>query len=166
MATVQANSYARSRGHHRHRTFFRVVPHYPQSNPLREFLSLCLVSNTENTALRRPSIPRFQTEDGRKFTISKRPADFTRNIPSTFVIPPGESMVYPILLDDQWDAVPGLPIADETPIPIMIRAIYQLDPTPEASAQNVRIGRLESSMYNFTVRHWLSRTPLLKVGSC
>ena len=75
-------------------------------------------------------------------------------------------MVYPILLDDQWDAVPGLPIADETPIPIMIRAIYQLDPTPEASAQNVRIGRLESSMYNFTFRHWLSRTPLLKVGSC
>ena len=26
-----------------------------------------------------------QTEDGRKFTIFKKPTDFTRNIPSTFV---------------------------------------------------------------------------------
>src|SRR5437588_11518197 len=109
MATVQANSYARSRGHNRHRTLFRVFPHHPQSNPLREFLSFCLVRNTENTSLGRPSIPSFQ--DGRKFTIFKRPTDFTRNIPSTFVVPPGEAMVYPLFLDVQWDAVAGLPIA-------------------------------------------------------
>jgi hypothetical protein len=38
----------------------------------------------------------IETADGRKFTISKKPADFTRNGATTFGIPPGESMVYPI----------------------------------------------------------------------
>lgn len=100
-----------------------------------------------------------QTEDGRKFAVFKKPTDFTKNIPSTFVIPPGESMVYPIRLDDQWDAVPALPIADETAIPITIRAVYQLDPTQESAAQKVWIGRMESSSYYFKFRHWLSRLP-------
>jgi len=63
-------------------------------------------------------------------------------------------MVYSIRLDDDWDAVPALPIADQTRIPITIKAIYQLDPTLESAAQKVWIGRLESRNYNLKFRHW------------
>jgi hypothetical protein len=95
-----------------------------------------------------------ETADGHKFAISKKPQKFTVNFPSTFVIPPGEEMVYPISLDDKWAAVPPLPMADETPIPITIRAIYEVGPSPETSKEKVWVGRLESSSYHFKFRHW------------
>ena len=95
-----------------------------------------------------------QTADGHKVTISKKPHGFDKNFPSTFVIPPGEHMVYPISLDEEWDAVPPLPMADETPIPITVTAIYEVRPTPEAAQGKVWTGRLESNSYHFTFRHW------------
>jgi hypothetical protein len=95
-----------------------------------------------------------QTSDGNTIAISKKPQGFTVNFPSKFVIPPGEDMVYPISLDEEWDAVPPLPTADETPIPITITAIYEVRPTPEASKGKVWTGRLESNSYHFWFRHW------------
>src|SRR6266404_8394777 len=35
--------------------------------------------------------------------VVRGPGDFTRNFPSTFLIPPGEHKVYPIRLDKWWD---------------------------------------------------------------
>jgi len=74
------------------------------------------------------------------------------NFPSTFGIPPGEHMVYSISLNERWKAVPPLPTADETPIPITIIAIYEVSPSPEASKEKVWTGRLESSSYHFKFR--------------
>ncbi|MBN1570233.1 MAG: hypothetical protein JXA73_20495 [Acidobacteria bacterium] len=102
----------------------------------------------------------METGDGRKFTISKQLSKkqfvWTRNWPAIFLIPPGESMICRILLDDYWGADPDLPIVNKTPIPVTIRAIYQLDATPESAAKNVWTGRLESLNYNLKFRHWIS----------
>jgi hypothetical protein len=63
-------------------------------------------------------------------------------------------MVYPISLDEEWDAVPMLPMADQTPIKISIKAIYEVKPTPEAAEEKVWTGRTESKAYDFNFRHW------------
>jgi hypothetical protein len=97
----------------------------------------------------------LQMPDGRIVAITKKPQGFTRNIPTTFMIPPGEQMVYPIRLDKEWDAVPPLPIADETPIAVTIKAIYEVKPTPESAQQKVWTGRMESRGYHFSFWHWV-----------
>jgi hypothetical protein len=96
--------------------------------------------------------------DGRIVAITKKPVGFTRNIPTTFMIPPGEQMVLPIRLDDEWDAVPPLPIAVETPIAVTIKAIYEVKPTQESVEQKVWTGRTESRGYRYSFRHWLENT--------
>jgi hypothetical protein len=105
----------------------------------------------------------IETEDGRKHTISKALSKklffWTINWPQTFLIPPGESMVRRILLDDYWGADPDLPIANRTPIQVTIKAIYQLEATPESAAKNMWTGRLESRRYNIYFRHGILRSP-------
>jgi len=70
---------------------------------------------------------------------------------------PGEQMVFPIKLNDDWSAIPPLPIADEEPIPVRLRVIYEVGPTQESSAQHVWLGRVESRIYNLSFRHWIPR---------
>lgn len=94
----------------------------------------------------------FVTKDGKKHTISRRQEDFTRNFPSTFLVRPGEQQVFPIHLDEEWVASPAIPKADE--MPITVKAIYDVSPTPEATQYKVWIGRSESHAYNFTLRQW------------
>ena len=100
----------------------------------------------------------LQMEDGRTVLITKKPQGFTRNIPSTFMIPPGEQMVFPILLDNEWDAVPPLPIANKTPVAITIKAIYEVKPTPESAQQKVWTCCAESRGYHFDFLHWMEHT--------
>jgi hypothetical protein len=97
------------------------------------------------------------TGAGKVIKIAKGPQLFTKNTPVTFLIPPGEQKVFPIKLNDDWDATPALPIADETPTLVTIKAIYEIGPTPESSAQKVWIGHVESRSYRFGFRHWASK---------
>ena len=92
------------------------------------------------------------TTDGKKFVASKRQEVFTVNFPSTFLIEPGEYQVYAIRLDKSWETNPPLPKADE--MPITLKAIYQVSPTPEATQYKVWTGRIESRSYNLTLRQW------------
>ena len=92
------------------------------------------------------------TAEGRKFVVSKRQQDFTRNFPSTFLIQPGEHQVYALRLDKEWETRPMLAKADE--MPITLRAIYEVSPTPEATQYKVWAGRVESSSYKFMLRQW------------
>jgi hypothetical protein len=96
-----------------------------------------------------------QTVDGHIVAITKKPQGFTMNTPNTFIVPPGESMVYPIRLDNKWNADPRLPIADATPIAVTVKAIYEVKPTPESTEQKVWTGQVESRTYRFNFRHWL-----------
>lgn len=109
----------------------------------------------------------METSKGKVIKIAKAPSVFTRNIPRTFVVPPGEQMVSPIKLNDDWIATPIMSIADEEPIPVRLRAIYEVGPTPESSAQKVWIGRVESKAYDLSFRHWIQReTPNCIVSNC
>jgi len=92
------------------------------------------------------------TADGKKFVLSKKQEEFTRNFPSTFVVEPGEHQVYPIKLDEWWETHPALPKTDE--MPITLKAVYEVSTTPEASQYKVWTGRLESHGYNFSLRQW------------
>ena len=94
----------------------------------------------------------FTTTDGHKFIASRSPQGFRRNFPSTFVIQPGEHQVYVVQLDRRWEAHPALPKVEE--MPITLKAVYEVSPTPEATQNKVWTGRIESKTYNLTLRHW------------
>ena len=91
------------------------------------------------------------TVDGKKFLVSRRDEDFTKNYPSTFLIEPGEHQVYAIRFDERWDTQPSLPKTDEESI--TLKAIYEVPPTPEARYK-VWTGRLESHSYRLKLRQW------------
>lgn len=92
------------------------------------------------------------TTDGKKFIVSKRQEEFTRNFPSTFLIESGEHQVYAIRLDESWETHPSLPKLDG--VHITLKAIYKVAPTSEAVQFKVWTGRLESRSYNLTLRQW------------
>jgi len=83
--------------------------------------------------------------------VARGPEDFTRNFPSTFLIPPGEHKVYPIRLDKWWD-VRSIPKSTE--MLVSLKAVYQVPNTPEAAEYHVWTGRVESGNYQFTLRQW------------
>lgn len=92
------------------------------------------------------------TSEGRKYVISKRPRDFDKNFPSTYLIKPGEAQVYPIQLDDTWETTPLLPMQKE--MQITIKAIYEVSPsrlprTMVRESFKVWAGRVESHSYDF-----------------
>lgn len=99
----------------------------------------------------------LQTAEGHSITIRKKPTEFPRNIPSTFIIPPGEQMVYPIKLDDEWEATVPLPIADDMQIPVTLKAIYEIEGTSASAQQKVWVGRAQSRKYQLNFRHWVGR---------
>jgi len=92
------------------------------------------------------------TADGRKHVVSKRQQGFTMNGPTTSVIEPGEHNVYPVRLDEFWEIQPPIPKKDE--MPITLKAIYEVSPTPESGQYAVWTGRLESHDYKFSLRQW------------
>ncbi|MGD0941639.1 MAG: hypothetical protein ABR905_18235 [Terracidiphilus sp.] len=96
----------------------------------------------------------IESADGKKISLARKPHGFTRNFPSTFLIPPGEHMVYPIRLNDEWDALSSIPLAVQTPIEITLSAIYEVDPTPESASEKVWTGRVESIEYQFKFSHY------------
>lgn len=91
-------------------------------------------------------------EDSKKFRVSRRQQDFTRNFPSTFFIEPGERQVIALRLDEWWQVNPPLPKVDEEPV--KLKAIYELAPTPESSQYKVWTDRLESRTYDLKLRQW------------
>lgn len=92
------------------------------------------------------------TSDGRKVIVSRRQEAFTRNFPSRFLIEPGEHQVYAVRLDKRWETHPSLPKPNE--MPITLRAIYEVHPTPEAAQYKVWTGRVESRTYSFALSQW------------
>ncbi len=94
----------------------------------------------------------FTRASGKKVVVSARQRDFTRNFPSTFTIQPGEHQVFAVRLDQYWEAKPALPKLNE--MPITLRAIYEVLPSPEGSERRVWTGRLKSHEYKLTLRQW------------
>jgi hypothetical protein len=88
--------------------------------------------------------------DGKKLRISRNQNEaFTKNSPATFLIRPGQQQVYPIQLDSSWENRPQFAKAGTSGI--TLKAIYEVRATPEASQQNVWLGRIESPSYDFVL---------------
>ena len=94
----------------------------------------------------------FNLPSGEKSTVLKKKQAFTRNGPSPFVVQPGEHQVYAVQLDQSWEVKPAIPKENE--IPVSVRAIYEVGPTPESRKYKVWTGRIESHAYDFTLRQW------------
>jgi hypothetical protein len=93
----------------------------------------------------------FMFGDNPPILVTRGPEGFTKNFPSTFLIPPGEHKVYPIRLDKWWNTA-GIPKSTEAPI--RLKAIYEVSSTPEASQYKVWVGRVESHYYEMTLEQW------------
>ena len=95
------------------------------------------------------------TADGKKFAITRRPIEFTKNAPSTFLVEPGEHQVCLIRLDRWWETHPALPKANEMPIRpesdlpsasnARGRAVQSLDRTPRISQLEIRAATMVNS---------------------
>lgn len=98
----------------------------------------------------------FTLSEGQKIVVSKTPQRFTVNFPSTFVVQPKEHQVFVIVLNKSWEARPALPNLER--IPITLKAIYEVAPTPESVRQGVWTGRIESQGYKLNLSHWPKRS--------
>jgi hypothetical protein len=92
----------------------------------------------------------FTMPDGRKIHVARGSEIFTRNVPSTILIPPGQRKVYAIGLDKRWESRPELTANDET-TNITLKAIYQVEASREAARIKVWTGRVESNPYDLTL---------------
>jgi hypothetical protein len=93
----------------------------------------------------------FTLDNNRRILVTRGPEGFTRNFPSTFLIPPGEHKVYAIRLDSWWDtgSIPKTP-----EMPISLKAVFDVSNTPEATEYHVWTGHVESGSYRFTLSQW------------
>jgi hypothetical protein len=85
------------------------------------------------------------TADGKKYVLSKRQQEFTKNYPSTVIIQPGENQVYASRLNESWETHPNLPKAAE--LPITLKAIYEVSPTPESAQYRVWTGHVRAQRW-------------------
>lgn len=91
-------------------------------------------------------------------TVSMKPQIFTRNVPGTFLVPPGEQYVLPVTLNKQWEVTPAAqPFADGKRSwieKVSIKARYQVKESKESKKRNVWAGQTESPALTVTINHW------------
>jgi hypothetical protein len=92
------------------------------------------------------------TADQKKYIISKRPTGFTKNTPTTFLVPSSEQQVYVIRLNQEWQAQPALP--KKAAMHVRVKAVYEVSPTAESAKYGVWTGRVESKVYDFSLLQW------------
>jgi hypothetical protein len=105
--------------------------------------------------------------DGKKSVAAYR-GIFTKNYPSTFLIPPGEHEVYPIRLDGWWAPKPEM--TKQESMPATLKAIYNIQPptademagTEESdkAIRSVWVGRIESKEYKVTLLQREEQKPM------
>ena len=94
----------------------------------------------------------FTMPNGMHFLTTAIRQNYTRNIPSTYVIPPGEHEVYPIKLDSDWENRP--PRSGDGVVPVTVKAIYDVRRGSDSDAFHVWTGRVESASYHFSLWYW------------
>jgi hypothetical protein len=79
---------------------------------------------------------------GKRMKASVKPQVFTRNFPSTYVIPPKGHQVFPISFNEEWELVPDFKSFGTTKIKLI--AIYEIFPNEESKKKMVWTGRIVS----------------------
>jgi hypothetical protein len=92
--------------------------------------------------------------DGRKITITVRPSVFTRNLPTTYVVPPHSYEVCPIIFNDDWIGNPNPGFGKPGDTKVTLKAIYKIPPSQEADKKGVWVGQIESESIEVDVHHW------------
>jgi len=90
--------------------------------------------------------------DGKTHVLTVKPQIFTRNIPSTFKILPGEHQIFPICLNDEWNG--RLTYSKAGNDSVKVKAIFEIKPSPEDAENNVWTGLVSSKIYDLELRHW------------
>lgn len=85
-------------------------------------------------------------------TVTVKQQFFTRNFSSTFVIPPGGHQVFPITLNEVWEGNPAFGGKGRTRV--NLKAVYEIDVSPESKEQGIWTGRVESEPIEVEVHHW------------
>ncbi len=89
---------------------------------------------------------------GERTKLCVKPQVFTRNFPSTYVIPPKGHQVFPITLDAEWEGAPDFGRPGQTKI--KLTALYEVGETKESGEHKVWTGRIASETINVEVNHW------------
>lgn len=82
-------------------------------------------------------------DDGAASTIGKKMTTFTRNIPASWTLGPGDSLVFDVYLGDRslWE---GVPLSGPRCKTVRLRAIYEVVPDAESKRLRVWTGRVAS----------------------
>jgi hypothetical protein len=98
------------------------------------------------------------TAAGKKYVISKRVHAFSMNLPTTFLIKPGQQQVLAIRFDDEWETNPASQWKDE--MRVILKAVYEVSSNygtvgdvtfPKSLKGKVWKGRIESPSYPITL---------------
>jgi hypothetical protein len=92
--------------------------------------------------------------DGRKITITVRPRVFTRNLPTTYLVPPHGYEVFPIVFNDEWTGNPNPGFGKPGDTKATLKVIYRIPPSQEADKKGVWFGQIESEATEVDVHHW------------
>ncbi|CAN5908877.1 hypothetical protein BH11VER1_BH11VER1_09200 [soil metagenome] len=89
---------------------------------------------------------------GERTKVFVKPQSFSKNFPSTYVIPARGHQVFPITFNDEWDVKPDFGESGRTKI--KLTAVYEVHATKESGEKKVWTGRIVSETIDTEVNHW------------
>ena len=89
--------------------------------------------------------------------VTRKHLDFTRNFPSTYEIPSGEVIVFPIIFDQWWHELPNIAEGESK---VNIQIVYECKPSVESEESKVWTGTVSSKVYE--VVFWRAHSDTLK----
>lgn len=85
----------------------------------------------------------FYMADG-VHVVTRKNQDFTHNFPSTYEVPGGETMVFPITFDNWWHELPNI---DEGESKVKMQVVYKCNPSFVAKEAKSWTGVVASKVY-------------------
>lgn len=97
----------------------------------------------------------FHMADG-VHVVTRKDQDFTRNFPSTYEVPAGEAMVFPMTFDEWWHELPNIAEGESK---VKVQVVYKCDPDFDAKDAKAWTGIAASKVYE--VNFWRAHASTL-----
>jgi hypothetical protein len=92
----------------------------------------------------------FRDKNGKEWSVTKQPHEWTRNFPDFAELAPGESIIFYVkLTEDVWENLP--PLKELAGKKIKMRVRYEIGEDADTKRENVWTGKLESAFQEYTV---------------